>query len=294
MKYLLLSDIHFSDKQPIGRDDDIYQAGLEKLDIIFNHACSEQTPILHSGDLFHTPENWNRKKTETAKLWKPFNDVIKLFNKYEWLKGKFYCVYGQHDMYKMNKNDTCLNTLENIGYVQILKQSSTLYGVSWGDELPKKMLKDAILVIHKSISNSDTVFDTISAKDFIDGFTNTFVLCGDIHKRFIVDGGNNSRIINTGPIIRRSVEEKDHKPCCAILDTITGGLEWHFLPDRGVFSEEHIALKNEQERSKINLKEYIESLGKFKKTADFKENLIYMLKNIDDEPVKEKIESYLK
>ena len=293
MKYILLSDIHFSNKQPVGREDDICLAGLEKLNMVFDHACSIKSPILQAGDLFHEPRNW-----------KCLNDIIGLFNKYKWLKdGNFNCVYGQHDMHKLNKTETCMHILQNIGYVNILDSEKYFYdlngacessvcGVSWNDAL--KTDNSNIIVIHKSLSENKTIFDTVSARDFIDRFTDTFVLCGDIHKRFVVDGGNNSRIINTGPMIRRSIEEKDHKPCYAVLDTITGDLEWYFLPDKASFSEKHIELKEEQEQSKIDLAEYIKSLGKFKKTADFKQNLIDLLSNISESNIREKIESYLK
>jgi DNA repair exonuclease SbcCD nuclease subunit len=292
MKYLLLSDIHFSDKQPVGRIDDIYQAGLEKLNIIFSYACSERIPILQAGDLFDSERNW-----------KCLNDIINLFNKYEWLKENFHCVYGNHDMFKINKNDTCLNVLENIGYVNILDHEKYFYdlngpnessicGVSWGDTTETENAD--IIVIHKSISDNETMFDTESAKGFVTNFSNTLILCGHIHDRFVADGGNNSRIINTGPIIKRRITEKDHKPCYAVLETETGCLKWYFLPDKAEFSKEHIELKKEQERSKIDLEEYIKSLGQFKKTSDFKEKLMFVLSNMNDEPVKHKIESFLK
>jgi DNA repair exonuclease SbcCD nuclease subunit len=295
MKYILLSDIHFSNKQPVGRIDDIYQAGLEKLNIIFDHSCSEQIPIIEAGDLFH--ESTNRKC---------LNDVIRLFNKYDWLKGRFYCVYGNHDMYKINKKDTCLNILENIGYVKILsgfhehvycdskRSYDNIYGMSWGDDEQLTMQQNSIFVVHKSITNSTAMFDTESAKDFINGFTNTLVLCGHIHEKFVVDGGNSSRVINTGPIIRRSVDEKDHSPCYAVIDTANGGLEWHLLPDKAEFSKEHIELKKDQERSKIDLANYIGSISGFKVTIDFKENLIGALITINDATIKEKLESYLR
>lgn len=299
-KLIFLSDVHFSDKQPVSRIDDIYQAGIRKLEYIIDYANRNDAMILHAGDLTHTPRNW-----------KILNKLIDIMEKAD---CDFYSVFGQHDMVGLNRDNTILSTLEKPGYIEILENeyhpysflNFDLYGRSWNDKtVPYEMFKDDsrlnILLIHEQISDIDLNFPTIGTANFIKKFKNTIICCGDIHRKFkIYDKKRNVLLINSGPLIRRSITEKDHWPGFWELDIndlndFGNKIKWHEIPDcNAEFSDEHIALKKEQEEFKINMENYLNQINGNKKYSSFKDAIKSFLTETDRQDIKDEILRFMK
>lgn len=299
-KLIFLSDVHFSDKQPVSRIDDIYQAGIRKLEYIIDYVNENDAIILHSGDLTHTPRNWNI-----------LNKLIEIL---ETAENPFYSIFGQHDMVGLNRENNILSTLDKIEFIKILKKEYIdyltfkfdLYGRSWNDDIvPYEMFKDKnklnILLIHYSISDIELNFVSTSANSFIKKFKNTIICCGDIHRKFkIYDKERNVLLINSGPLIRRSIIEKDHQPGFWEIDIDDLGdfgnkIKWHEIPDcNAEFSDKHIQLKNEQRQFKIDMDKYFNQIKGDKKYQSFKEAMNRFLTDMDNQDIKNKLSYFMK
>jgi predicted MPP superfamily phosphohydrolase len=144
VKFLLLSDVHGTDKLPVARKDDIWKTFDFKFSYILNYAREHAIPILQAGDLSDKSRNWN-----------VLDYFINKLNK----RIKFMSVFGQHDMYyRSNPNVTpsTLLTLIKTGFITPLSTTPTsvenvdIYGANWGDEIPepKNQNKRNVLVIH--------------------------------------------------------------------------------------------------------------------------------------------------
>jgi len=135
------------------------------------------------------------------------------------------------------------------------------------------------------------------AKSFIKKFKckNTIFLFGDIHKPFFEKYGSNWAL-NTGPTIRRSIDECDHKPFYIVYDSVTNEFTKKNIKfNKDVFSREHIDIRKEQIERKINIDSYVDSImGKFIKKKTFKESLIDNIDNVYDYRIKKRLKEFLK
>jgi len=171
-----------------------------------------------------------------------------------------------------------------------------VYGNSWQDEEPEHLEPGSIFVCHKSITPDTQMFETISAKEYIkrSKFKDVTILCGDIHSRFeFYNKANNCTIINTGPLIRRSINElTSHKPCFLVFKNDKA--EYHELEyTKDNYSEEHLRLAKEQDQAKLDLKEFIDKIhGTAYLGIDFKGRLMGILSELEL-PVKQQIEKRL-
>jgi len=181
--------------------------------------------------------------------------------------------------------------LGKTGFVHILsaepfvKGEVNIYGCSYGAEVPqvKDRSKFNILVIHKEISVAKIWAgqrEFTMAEDFLKkNRAYNLILCGDIHKKFIVQ--DEGRIIcNTGCLIRKSVDLWEHKPGFYVYDLEKKEIEWveipHELPEK-VMSKEHLIREEEKKKLREN---FISSVGEYEVDIElsFKDNLEIFLK----------------
>ncbi len=289
MKLLLLSDLHLSsDKNPIGRLDILYKTQFEKLEFILEYAADNNAIILQAGDFFNTHRNWYL-----------LSDFITILNKYP---VETYAIYGQHDVRMYSKElrpYTNLGILERADFITILNEKPllptlcsniNLYGLSWGEEIPKIIDKNNfnILVCHKDISNTPLFpgHKYTKASKFLKENDFDLILCGDIHQSFFIEKDNKT-LINTGPLLRREATEYNltHKPNFWVYDTNLKGYENIVIPHKpasNVLSKIHIENKNEK---KEVLKEFIEEINNKqndkKEKIDFIEILNLFIRNND-------------
>lgn len=238
MKIIASGDWHIRSTTPTNRVDDYTLAQKIKVMNLLATAGSESLPILQPGDFFDTP------RINFVLL----SEMIQLFDQY---RAKIYAVFGQHDLrYHTSHNDTPLALLNKIQRVILLgKQKYILggqtkgnpgmidvYGASWGDEIPVPHPSHnyKVLVLHKMIIGDKKLWDQqeghVWAREFLGKYPDyNLIISGDNHQTFTVKS-NNRILINCGSLMRMTIDQKDHKPCFYIVDTVANTLEEHLLP----------------------------------------------------------------
>lgn len=292
MNFLLISDIHATDKTPISRKDIIMDTFVEKLDFVLDYAKKNNSIILQAGDFFDSSRNWTILDHLTRAL--------------SSRKVKIMAVFGQHDMYfrgDTKTTPTALLTLINTKLVQPLGQDPIrvgnevdVYGSSFGEKVPKIINDEAknILVIHKSISETSEWpgHEYQTPKYFLkknNGFD--LILVGDIHKEFCIENFQKRYIVNTGPMLRNEANKYNftHAPCFYVWNSKTLDMIRVEIPHKdaeSVLSRDHIG-KNKV--SIHELEELVKSLRKAGEIVSLRRNRIvqYIEENVEDKEVKE-------
>ncbi len=257
MRYVYLSDPHLVWETPVARMDDIVATQEEKWTFILDYCREIKAPLIVSGDLFDTPRSWKILHWFSLLLRK-YSDV------------KIYTILGQHDLYFRNSivQETSIGILKVWNGVQILGSTPTqispdykihIYGCSYGDEVPEIIDPTAnnILVIHRMITDRPMWVgqtDYTDASYFLAKEAKGFdvVLCGDAHRKFLIQSSSGKIICNTGPLLRleASQEMLEHKPCIFVYDSDLHKIEEIEVPHRpseDVLSTTHIERKKEFE-----------------------------------------------
>ena len=233
MKFLLMSDVHVDERQPVNRTDVIEITQLKKLEQVVAIASKHDAPILQAGDFTNRPTIANR--TITRLLWLMRAHSV-----------PFYCVSGQHDLlfrsYE-NLGDTAMGVLAASGLYDIIPPdisvdfgSVTVYGCHWGGEIPyPKNNNHSILVVHASVGEKlFTDHDIMSPQEFLKKHKFDLILVGDYHRPFIHKLQNKKTgvvrtIVNTGVLLRRSIDEAEIEPKVAIYDTEDRSVSWQYI-----------------------------------------------------------------
>jgi len=261
MKFILLSDIHASSKNPVGRKDNIFKAFLNKIDFVFEHISEKvkgHCVILQSGDFFDRPRDWKV--------------LLAMFELLQSHDISIYTIIGQHDSYMRSdiyETPTTLGILQRARLLSILgpkpviftetyykRQQIYVYGCGWKQKVPKPKGDINILVIHAPISESSL----FPGHDYIDTFDFAkenkgydLILAGDIHRLFVyLHKNGRTQIVNTGPMMRRESTDYNmtHKPCFFIWDSKNFSLEKIQIPHKSskeVLSKIHIKDKTREE-----------------------------------------------
>ena len=230
MRIIITGDWHLTNKSPRCRVDNYVEAQAKKIEFVTQVFHKEECDIaLQPGDLC---DNW--KKPDSFKtFW---------MGKLNGLGLNLYAVTGQHDMryHTADMSNTPFGVLkEAVGFKllgandKVLNKVS-LYGASWGEEIPKVKDKSAfnILVIHKMI-----VVEKLWAEQENYEVAGTFlrrnkfdlIVSGDNHNSFH-HTKDNRWLINCGSLMRSEIDQKDHKPCVWIFDTGKREAEQVFIP----------------------------------------------------------------
>lgn len=292
MKIAFISDTHLLLNNPVARLDNASEAVFKKLEYVFKY-CSINpiTPLILAGDITDKPRSWHLLPI-----------ISSLFEKYK--KVKVYAIYGQHDLYMYSeetKHATILGELSASGLVEILDEDPIkdwppksdpihIYGCSINQEVPKVKNKKNIniLVIHAPIAEKAlwSTHKYIDAKKFlIENKDYDLIVCGDIHRKFLIKKDNRI-ILNTGPLIRKSAEEYNftYKPCFAVYDTITKKVEFIEVPHKPaeeVLTRDHIEAEEVKEEL---LAEFTDALNSdIELDMEFTENLMTFIKENDIE-----------
>lgn len=220
--FIYISDVHISDRQPISRLDNVFDVGIKKLEFVLDFANKNRYNVICGGDLFHEPRV----------SYKTLNAVMDLLKKYQ---VNFFTIFGNHDMVGVNNADEgcALFTLIKSGLVKRLTRLETenfnIVGLDYTKEIPNEYYfnsndKKNILVIHNALTTEKARYDHIQVKDFKTDAN--LVLCGHIHQTFHQKVGK-TLFISPGPIVRRSIAEKDIKP---LFLTIDDKVNIHYIP----------------------------------------------------------------
>lgn len=296
MKIIFLSDFHLVFSNPVCRVDNLTKTQFEKLKWVFERwqyygGKEEECIICQAGDFFNAPRSYSLMFA-----------TLLLFSKYNPI---FYSIRGQHDTLYRDRDVgsmTNFNTLVNAGFIRVLGADPApiapmvdLYGCQYGEEIPKVEDKSIqnILVIHKEISDTKLPgVDYVDAKGFLKHHKDfQIILCGDIHRKFMIQDRKGRIICNTGPMLRTTADiyNISHTPCIFVYDTKTMRITEEKYPraldGELVISRSHLE-RNETfslEDSEV-LKEFIESMKNAStKKIDVNENIYIILKSLDDD-----------
>lgn len=295
MKFLLLSDIHATNCNPVGRKDSIIDAFRKKFLFVLRYAKKNKCIILQAGDFLDKSRDWHILYL-----------MIKLLNKY---KVRLFSILGQHDMYMRGSTPTTMGVLNRIGLINILNKNPIkvknvyLYGCGWGSSIPVPK-KDGIniLVIHASITTKAVYpgHDFTTVRYFLrknKGWD--LVLVGDIHIQSIYNPKNGDTIVvNTGPMLRLTSTKYNltHHPCFCIYNTETHSLkkvEIPHKPAKEVLTRDHLKIKRredtlsekslakfvklmiaKQQKSLLTLRQLMQKIMKKKNTNKRTQNLL--------------------
>ena len=257
-KFIFTTDWHICFHQPSCRVDNITETQLNKLSSLVN-ICNQELPdfIIHGGDLFDAP-----RAADPSIL----NNVISILKN---LKSPFFYVPGSHDIYGYNLDSykqSFIGTLEASGCINVLHEKAIYkfppdlrIGVM-PCQLSNKVedylgFKDCDLIVtHNSISDISLPYDHILIKDLAQYFNGKIFLCGHIHKPFYIME-NNNLFVNTGPLIRTSITEKDIKPHVAVFNKVNTKLDYkdiYISVLDNVFVNKNIATENKEVNMTFN------------------------------------------
>jgi predicted phosphodiesterase len=253
MKIILLSDIHATLTNSIGRKDKVGATLFRKLAHVWGRARELGATIIQAGDFVDQPRDWG---------------LLFLLGKF--LKENpvpFYMVRGQHDMY-MHAPDASatIPVLAEMGLVTLLDGELDIIrhrfpgacagrilvtGVPFGKEPGANPAREKgvtrIMAIHAPIAE-EALFaghacnPAMAFAQKYSGFD--IIICGDIHRAFEMEAGKTT-LINTGPMLRLDAAQNSftHVPAFYIYDTQTRELSYEEIPHQPaeeILTREHL------------------------------------------------------
>lgn len=284
----MFSDIGLQANTPIARTDDYFKTQFDKLEFVLAWCKKEEAILLQAGDWHESPRGYYVLERETELL-REYNVPI-------------YCVYGNHDQYLRNDGvPTNLSQLVKNGLVTILggppikvlplvdDYNICLYGVSYNQNLPEIETSGDfnILVIHADIANEAAYpgHEYSGAKTFLRLHKEfDIILCGHIHRYFIVESKDGRVILNSGPMLREDATKYnfDHKPQFIVYDTEKQNFDWVEIPHapaEEVLSREHLETQKQVDNM---MSEFVAGMEtEFEAGTDFFENLQLFIQEND-------------
>lgn len=274
MKYLYFQDMHSSGNNPISRKGDFFEDILSKFDEILSIAKKHKVnAILDGGDIFHAPNPSYRILDEIAdRVEKAGVTVYSLFGNhaelYHSIEHSQYT--GLAHLQKRSKLFQYLNSIEDKDY--------TIKGIEYSHNIEEKLKEEGLLVTEESdIARPKKIWRIAIVHAFIcpkpfpyalhivcdDLKTNAdIVLVAHYHSSWEKKVGD-TQYIDIGCFGRRSINEREVKPSCIILDT-----------DKR--SYEIIALKSAKKGSEIF------DLSKKEENMEFEEKIEAFISELKD------------
>jgi len=283
MDLIILGDIHLLEKNPIARKDDLTSTQWVKLKQVFERAWlqhqSNGAIVCIPGDFTDKPRSWNLLR-----------EIIRFLKFYQL---PVLAVFGQHDTY-MNSSKlrpyTNLGMLAEFDLVKILGSKPLslgeydFYGASWGEDIPEieNPNKVNVLLTHRSIAENPLYpgHNYIDAEDFSEEHDFDIIICGDIHREFIIQNCWSNWIVNAGPLLRKEATKYNfsHLPCFYIYSK-NKFFRTSVSSQRGlkVLSRKHMVKENEMlvEHFDIEINEDEE--------LTFKQELLLVMQEFEDE-----------
>jgi DNA repair exonuclease SbcCD nuclease subunit len=210
MLILFIGDGHITGRNPVARTDDLVTLQFKKWEEIITIANHYQCPIITSGDIFNVAIIANSL----------LNQFGMILNK---LDHPMYFVWGNHDlmyhnleMWDRTSMGVCWTNNKKLKHIS---EFYIDYKIPWDYrdwDCPINKNKSPFLLTHKAVITTQQVGKNswiLEDKVFADAIENTpelhnykLILCGHWHKQYILTY-NKIKIINAGPIIRRTVDE---------------------------------------------------------------------------------------
>jgi len=298
MEILVVGDSHLTGRNPIARKDDLVSVQFEKWEYIVDIANEYDVPIIHTGDIFNVAIIANSLLTK-------FGEILSKLN------NPLYFVWGNHDLqyHSMDMwNRTSLGVLwKNNNKVKHISEFWEDYKIWWAwldwESNEIKWYGDLpdLFLCHKAVVNTKIAGSSgswiLKDKEFcipINELKYDFklIICGHWHKKYIYKY-KNTKIINPGPTIRRTVEEW-FMPTVTLLNLDTLIHKNFDISDQDpeqVLSRTHIEQKFESMTD--NVLNFIDSL-KNKKVQYRKSFLKTLMHNLDRHELPNKVERLIR
>ena len=287
MKIGLLGDLHLTDKCPVNRKDSEYLfTCLEKLEYALSQ-FSECKFVLQAGDFFDSTKVCYRTVNETMSVIKSHQLPI-------------HCVLGQHDMSFRTPDirRTPIGVLTKLDNFFILPETTTrihgvqVTGVNFGQKIPTNVT--GILVVHAMIIKNklwEAQEDFVFGNNLLNDILFDLIISGDNHQNFCINGMDGS-LINPGSLMRSSIAQKDHKPCCYVYDTITNQYDEYLIP----FEPDYLDTETMEIKKQVDEKlvAYVKELSDrmLETISPLKSLENFMAKNNVEEIIKQKVREY--
>jgi len=299
MRFAIVGDIHLTDKQPKNRKDLYSSSQRAKIVYIIDTATQLGCDfILQPGDLFdhHTAPD----KLKTAWI--------------EYLKStpiKVITVVGQHDLryHTSPIENTPIGVLNASEVIKVLEdfpmicpgEDVYVYPAGWNQDVPEIQDPDAtnILLTHRMIIN-DKLWESqeeFTRANFLLRTTKfDLIVSGDNHQSFHYQA-DDRWLINCGSLMRKNIDQGDHKPCFWIYDTETRKAEQHFIPVAPFEEVYDIVTAKEEKDKNETLEALVKKLGESGnkekvKGLNFKKNLVDKV-NINKETIHEQTQGII-
>ena len=297
MEILVVGDSHLTGRNPIARLDDLVEVQFDKWEYIVELANENDVPIVHTGDIFNVAVIANSLLTR-------FGEILSR------LHNPLYFVWGNHDLqyHSFDMWDrTSLGVLwANNGKVKHISEFWEDYKVWWAwldwgsDEIQWHGSPPELFLAHKAVVNNKQTGSNswiLEDENFCLPITEVkpefrLILCGHWHKHYRFKY-KNTRIINPGPMLRRTVEEW-FMPTVMLLNTDTLLNKEYQLSDLNpeqVLSRTHI--EQNIETMTDNVVKFIEQL-KHVGISHKKSFLKTLYHNLDQHELPNKVEKILK
>lgn len=243
MKFLFVTDTHFTAKNPASRIDDIQETIINKLLDIKQIIADEKIDVvLHGGDMFHTPDVSNRFTGQIAEIFKSYGVPI-------------YVVPGNHDIYGYNNTtlgNTKLGLLEKTGIINILDRANPLVfndngfrigveGQEYHAHIDEDMTEDykiynlnvdySILITHSMLLEYK-FFEGIRHTLINDVITSAdLVLAGHYHPGFKEREKDGVNFFNPGSMLRvdASTDSFKNMPRVVVFDIDSSGMKHKYV-----------------------------------------------------------------
>lgn len=272
MKAIVIGDIHFVDKIPLRRNDDVLVTQFQKLEALKKIVIDTQPldGIFLLGDVFdkHSPDIWL------------VNRVIRAFKEIRsCISGRdipIYSIVGNHCVHGRVESvqDAALGTLFSSGVVQRITGDLKIAGVDfraldYTTNHSVEMYKVStphIILTHNMITPNPVLFEHIVVEDIAKSISNCVIFAGHYHSPFTYVSPTDTYIINPGVVVRTDIGERNIDPSVILFSYELGkfrfkkislGMGYKDGKLNGVFNMEEY---EKEKASELNLQQFINSI----------------------------------
>ena len=301
MKLIITGDMHLDgSKTPVCRTDNYYQTQVNKLQFIQTQMKKYNAIHIDGGDVLDRATGSG--SADSLKSIKLLLDHL----------GEMYGVLGNHTMKFKNPkfiDESLISVLITTGQFKYidhpieLEDNVVLFGFEFGSpitHIPEKYWDDKyfnIAVYHGFVDEKpNPLIEGLVASDIVNEFCDDYnlIITADHHKPFVhVD--HDCTLINTGSLMRTTINQIDYEPCIWLIDTVENSIKKIKVPIiKDVISTEH---KDKTEHKQLTMDSVIDVINGTKKGAiDYEgeiANLIKENKKIMNDEIKVFIEKAL-